>query len=61
MSMLNFVLEQLDLYKGQLPKIAEDSGIPYRTLQKISLRVTNNPRLETIEPLYEYLKEKRNE
>lgn len=58
MTMLNYVLDQLDLHKGQLPQIAKDCGIPYRTLQKISLRLTNNPRLETIEPLYEYLKEK---
>ena len=58
MTILKYVLDQLDLHKGQLPKIAKDSGIPYRTLQKISMRLTNNPRLETIEPLYEYLKKK---
>jgi hypothetical protein len=54
--MLEYVLEQLDASKGQLPTIATASGVPYRTLQKISFRTVKDPGVSTVQKLYDYFR-----
>ena len=54
--MLDYVLGRLDASRGRLPDIAEAAGVPYRTLQKISLRVTTNPRIGHIQKLHDYFR-----
>lgn len=56
--MLGYVLEHLDSSKGQLKRVAEGSGVPYRTLQKIALRYTRNPRVQHVQALYDYFQRK---
>tara|TARA_R110001599_G_scaffold337722_1_gene556302 strand:- start:949 stop:1164 length:216 start_codon:yes stop_codon:yes gene_type:complete len=53
-SMFDAVLENLDNCKGRLPDVADATGISYRSLQKISLRVVKNPGVRTVEVLDAY-------
>lgn len=41
--------------KEQLERAAEGSGVPFHTLLKIQNGATNDPRISTIQKLYEYL------
>lgn len=52
--MLDYVLQRLDASKGRLPTVAEASGVPYRTLQKISLRQIRDPGVTTVQKLYDH-------
>lgn len=52
--MLDFVLEQLERHKGRWPEVAEGSGVPYRTMQKIAERTTKNPGIGHVQALYDY-------
>ena len=54
--MLDYVLMRLDASKGRLPSIAADTGISYRTLQKISLREVTNPGVQHVQTLYDYFR-----
>jgi|TARA_R110000822_G_scaffold45278_1_gene121184 hypothetical protein len=53
-SMFDRVLNNLDNCKGRLPDVADATGISYRSLQKISLRVVKNPGVRTVEVLDAY-------
>ena len=53
-SMFDAVLENLDNCKGRLPDVADATGISYRSLQKITLRVVKNPGVRTVEVLDAY-------
>jgi predicted transcriptional regulator len=53
--MFDFVLGKLDQCKGQLPRVATESGVPYRTLQKIVSREIKDPGVSTVQKLYDYL------
>jgi hypothetical protein len=53
-SMHEFVLEQLQRTKGHWPKVAEGSGVPARTLEKIARREIPNPGISHIERLARY-------
>lgn len=55
-SILKFVLAQLAARKGQWPQIADESGISYRTLQKIGSGKIQMPRLDKVETLAEYFR-----
>lgn len=55
--MFDFVLGKLDQRKGQLPRVASESGVPYRTLQKIVSREIKDPGVSTVQKLYDYLRE----
>lgn len=54
--MIDFVRERLTLAKGSWPQIAKDSGVAYGTLKRIYYDVGKSPRLDNIEPLYNYFK-----
>lgn len=54
--MHEYVLEKLAAAKGTWPKVAEGSGVPLRTLEKVARREHRSPRYETIEKLFAYLR-----
>lgn len=49
--LLDYVLAKLDARKGQWPQIAEASGVPYRTIEKIGKRKVYDPHVRKIEVL----------
>jgi len=55
MDILNYVKEKIDScsYK-ELEGVAADTGVPYGTLMKIKAGQTDNPRINTIQPLLKY-------
>lgn len=53
---LDYVLEQLDLHKGQLPRVSDESGVPYRTLQKIASGETKDPGVTHVQTLHDYFR-----
>jgi hypothetical protein len=56
-SILGYVMNQLDDTKGRWPQIAVDSGVPYRTVQKIGSGKTRSPRIDSVEKLAKYFRE----
>ena len=56
--MLDYVRERLASAKGNWPTIAKESGVAYGTLKRIFYDTGNSPRLDNIEPLYNYFREK---
>lgn len=52
--MLSSVLKRLDAAKGAWPVVAKDSGVPYQTLMKIACRIHHDPRVSTVQALYDY-------
>lgn len=54
--MFDYVLGQLERSKGQLPKVAEESGVPYRTLQKIASGETKDPGVSHVQALHDYFR-----
>lgn len=53
---LVYVLGQLERCKGRLPRVAEGSGVPYRTLQKIVSGETRDPRVGVVQKLVDYFR-----
>ncbi|OFZ67941.1 MAG: hypothetical protein A2V79_05475 [Betaproteobacteria bacterium RBG_16_56_24] len=55
MDILHFVKEKIDAcsYK-ELETVSLDTGVPYGTLMKIKAGQTDNPRINTIQPLLKY-------
>ncbi len=53
--MLSTVLRRLDDKKGSWPEVAKACGVPYQTLTKIACRIHCNPRIGTLQPLYDDL------
>lgn len=51
-----YVLEQLELSKGRWPEVAEDSGVSYRTLSKISSGEIVDPGVSHVQKLADYFK-----
>jgi len=51
---LEVVLYRLDQEKGNLRSIAATTGIPYSTLTKISARCVLDPRVSTVQTLFDY-------
>jgi transcriptional regulator with XRE-family HTH domain len=55
-SMLDYVLDQLSRCKGQWPKVAEDTGVSKRTLEKIADGSIEDPGVLKIQKLAEYFR-----
>ncbi|RKT99013.1 hypothetical protein C7H84_33855 [Burkholderia sp. Nafp2/4-1b] len=55
---LAFVLRELDAAKGDWPEISRRSGVPYQTLTKIAGRLVGDPRISTVQALYDCLRER---
>ncbi|ATF84461.1 hypothetical protein CO712_04930 [Burkholderia gladioli pv. gladioli] len=53
-SLLDVTLECLERERGSLREIAKATGVPYSTLSKISSRAVTNPRVSTVQVLYDY-------
>lgn len=53
-SILDVTLECLGREKGSLREIATATGVPYSTLSKISSRAVTDPRVSTVQVLYDY-------
>jgi predicted transcriptional regulator len=54
--MLQEVQEILSNNVGEWPRFAAESGVPYSTIAKIGGKVTDNPRINTVQALYDYFK-----
>ncbi|MEM5461602.1 hypothetical protein VSR69_43595 [Paraburkholderia phytofirmans] len=52
--MLSTVLRRLDGMKGEWPDVAKESGVPYQTLTKIACRIVADPRISTVQTLFDY-------
>lgn len=57
-SIYQYVLEQLQACKGQWPTVAEGSGIPLRSLEKIARREFKDPGVSKIETLARYFRDR---
>jgi predicted transcriptional regulator len=53
-SFLATVKRHLDSEKGGLRRIAKESGVPYPTLTKISSGAVSDPRVSTVQTLFDY-------
>jgi transcriptional regulator with XRE-family HTH domain len=58
-SIHEYVVAQLQAQKGHWPAIAEASGVPKRTLEKIASGETADPRVKTVEMLATYFRRRR--
>lgn len=57
MSMVSFIRERLSgRTQAEWRVIAEATGVPYATLEKIAYGVTEDPRVSTVEPVFKFLK-----
>lgn len=56
-SIYEFVLEQLECSKGQWPRVARESGISRRTIEKIARKEVKDPGVSLIERLARYFRE----
>jgi predicted transcriptional regulator len=52
--MLGSVLRNLDATRGRWPEVSEKSGVPYQTLTKIALGIVGDPRVSTVQSLFDY-------
>jgi len=57
-SIYRFVLDQLRAAKGTWPRVAHDTGIPLRTIEKIARREVADPGVSRIEILARYFKKR---
>jgi len=57
--MLNYVLAELEVYKGKWPTVAVGSGVPYKTLTKIAQRETLDPGVSNVQKLHDYFRKRR--
>lgn len=55
--MLDFIKRRLPSDKAALQAVAEGSRVPFHTLIKIANGATENPRIMTVQALYNYLRE----
>ena len=53
-SIYEYVMERLQASKGTWPAVAEGSGVPLRTLEKIARREIQDPGVSQIEKLAGY-------
>jgi len=57
-SIYEFVLDRLENAKGGWPTVAEESGVPLRTLEKIARKEIKDPGVSHIEKLAGYFRER---
>lgn len=55
-SMYEFVIQQLAASKKRLAEVAEGSGVPKRSIEKIASREWQNPGIQSIEKLAKYFR-----
>lgn len=55
-SIYAYVMERLQAAKGNWPKVAEESGVPLRTLEKIARREIQDPGVSHVEKLAAYFR-----
>lgn len=55
-SLHQFVLDKLEDSKGTWPTVAEESGVPLRTLEKIARQEIENPGIQHVERLARYFR-----
>lgn len=56
-SIYEFVLQQLKASKSRWPAVAEGSGVPLRSLEKIARQEWTNPGIQSIEKLAAYFRD----
>lgn len=52
--MHQYVIDCLQRTKGDWPRVAQCSGVPKRTLEKVAREESANPSVKTIQRLYDY-------
>ena len=55
-SLHQYVIDQLQAAKGQWPRVAAESGISRRTIEKIANRVVKDPGVSLVERLAAYFR-----
>lgn len=55
-SMYEFVLSQLQATKGNWPTVARESGVSFRTVEKIARRQIKDPGVSHIQKLADYFR-----
>jgi len=62
MDMFGFTLSRLDklarrgqVGRGLLKGVAAATGVPHRTIQKLTSRAVSNPTIKTLQPLYDFV------
>lgn len=53
--MLEYVIARLRESRGRWPNIAAEAGISLRTLEKIARQEVKDPRVGSVQTLYDYL------
>jgi predicted transcriptional regulator len=56
-TLLESVIRHLQSRKGQWRTVAEESGVPYKTLQKIADGTHKDPRFSQVQKLADYFQE----
>lgn len=56
-SIYEYVLSQLQAHKGRWSEVAEGSGVPKRSIEKIARREWRDPAVSNIEKLAKYFRE----
>lgn len=56
-SMYEYVLSQLQAHKGKWSEVAEGSGVPKRSIEKIARREWRDPGVSHIEKLASYFRQ----
>ena len=57
-SIHDYVVDQLQASKGQWSRVAEDTNMSKRTIEKIARREFKDPAVSFIERLYRYFRER---
>lgn len=58
-SIYEYVLDELQAAKGGWPTVADESGVPLRTLEKIARKEIQDPGVSHIEKLAGYFREQQ--
>ena len=58
--MLKYVLDELYRTKDSREKIAAGSGVSFSTINKIASRETMDPRISSVQALYDYFRAQKN-
>lgn len=53
-----YVLQQLEISKGTWPRIAKETGIPYKTLVKVATGETEDPGVSIVQRLADYFRDR---
>jgi predicted transcriptional regulator len=56
--MLDKVLRRLNQEKGDWPRVAGESSVPYQTITKIAGGFVRNPRVLTVQALFDYFQDR---